>query len=380
MNVTVDEILKRNIFDKCTLIAGKKGVKNIIKSVGILDYEIENMDNSKFDNGEFLITSLLEIKNKPEMLEKIVFKLVELGVSGLAIKKIYYKNISDNVKKIADKNSFPIIMFEDTFFENIIIKIDEINKEKKICEKNTNLIKKILKGEYRDNHVEEIAKNININFCANCFVAYFKLKNKRYLDVVDKVGRIVNLNYSSIIMYKEGFLLIYTSEKKNFELNNLIGNISKIYSEDTILGIGVSMKYNSLEKLYYAINESLFSYYYSMINDRKTSYYDELGLYQILLPNIKNKWIEKFYNSRIKKIIDYDLKNKTGLIDTIDAFVNNNGNYKKTAYETSQHINTVRYRIDKVYSLIGQGKHFEILAIIMFFHKIMLFDEENNLF
>jgi sugar diacid utilization regulator len=181
-------------------------------------------------------------------------------------------------------------------------------------------------------------------------------------------------------MYKEGFLLIYTSEKKNFELNNLIGNISKIYSEDTILGIGVSMKYNSLEKLYYAINESLFSYYYSMINDRKTSYYDELGLYQILLPNIKNKWIEKFYNSRIKKIIDYDLKNKTGLIDTIDAFVNNNGNYKKTAYETSQHINTVRYRIDKVYSLIGQGKHFEILAIIMFFHKIVLFDEENNLF
>src|SRR5690554_3573713 len=98
MALTVLEVIKLDIFKNFRLVAGHRGLDNIVEKIGILDWEFVNKIEglrveSEFTKGEFVLTSLLFAKDKPELIIEAVKYLEESQICGLAIKNIYYDDL-----------------------------------------------------------------------------------------------------------------------------------------------------------------------------------------------------------------------------------------------------------------------------------------------
>lgn len=86
MFITIHEALQIESLKSFKIVAGRTGLTNKIKKIGILDYETEHLIEKNFVEGEFVISSLLVIKDNVEALYKLVKKMISVGVGGLALK------------------------------------------------------------------------------------------------------------------------------------------------------------------------------------------------------------------------------------------------------------------------------------------------------
>jgi len=99
--------------------------------------------------------------------------------------------------------------------------------------------------------------------------------------------------------------------------------------------------------------------------------YDKLGPYTLFLNNDPQEMAE-YVGLKLGPIIEYDNQHKTDLLYTLKLFFEHNQNRKKTAEACFVHLNTIKYRLQTIFSLIEideqNGKTmFELnLAIYMF--------------
>jgi predicted transcriptional regulator len=130
MAITVYEALELEILKGFKVIAGKKGLSNKITHVAVWDYETGDLIAENFSQGDFALSSLVAIKDSIEELYGIVERMIAVGISCLAIKDIYFKHIPDEVIKLADKKHFPIMIFSNTFTEDVIVYVNKAIDEK----------------------------------------------------------------------------------------------------------------------------------------------------------------------------------------------------------------------------------------------------------
>jgi hypothetical protein len=378
MSITINEALELKLLKNFKVIAGEKGLNKEINRVGILDHETPEMIENFFLQGELLLTNLLLIKDDINMLYSMVDKMIKVESSGLAIKNIYFNEIPPEVVQLADESEFPILMFSETYLEDIITTVMNAIKEK--SETNTLSLKldNILYSNLDHVIIKKIAYEINGNFKEKNIVAYCKRidgRNTTYLDSYRSIHE--NKPANKIISYKGGTIFINTFENVDPE------NASKIVlrrlqeigiSEDQYF-IGISSLYHKLGELKFSINESLYAYKNSLIYQKKLSYFNNIGLNRILLPVIENPWIIKYHDEMIEPIIVHDNKYETELLKTAITYIENNGDIKATASELFQHGNTIRYRIDKIRKILNldtDSSHFyEELALAIRIYNII---------
>lgn len=380
MSITVQEALELEDLKGFQVLAGRTGLTNEIKKVGILDYETKEMIEKNFVEGEFVITTLLIIKDKIEELYEIVEKLIMVGVSGLAIKNIYFNRLPDRVLELANSKSFPILLFSEVYFEDVITSvINAINgKEESLA--LALKIDNILYSNLNNVMIKRIAHEINSDFREKNMVAFCKRKNSEESMITGSLSRIENdksfNKYNKIIPYKEGYLIINTFE--NIDLSDLakfilsrlesLGFTSKQYF------IGISNFYERLDELNVSIKESMYAFKYSMIYGRDVSFFNKIGMNKILLPLLDNPWVQRYYDELITPLLIYDRKNDTELLKTAIIYIENNGDIKATAKELFQHNNTIRYRIDRIYKILNRNcdiEHFyEELAVAIRIHNL----------
>ena len=77
-------------------------------------------------------------------------------------------------------------------------------------------------------------------------------------------------------------------------------------------------------------------------------YYSNLGLYKLLMSIDDEDVLRDYYDTTIKPILDYDLVNKTELVDLLRCYLKNDGSVNKTADEMFVHRNTINYKINKI--------------------------------
>ena len=137
MAITILEAMKLPTLKDFELIAGYRGLDREIQRASILDYEYEKSLSDKpiqtyFEKGDFVISSLIYAKDDPSLILESVKGLVSDGVSGLAVKNIYYDVLPEEVIKYANQMDFPIFMFDKkgSYYEDIVTEIYDKNKEK----------------------------------------------------------------------------------------------------------------------------------------------------------------------------------------------------------------------------------------------------------
>ncbi|MFP8644008.1 PucR family transcriptional regulator [Priestia aryabhattai] len=76
--------------------------------------------------------------------------------------------------------------------------------------------------------------------------------------------------------------------------------------------------------------------------------YQELGIYQFLDVILDKRVQDQFENHSLKKLIDYDLRHNSNLVETLEVFLNNDNNINEAAKELNVHMNTLSYRLKRI--------------------------------
>lgn len=387
MSITVFEAMKLDTFKKFKLVAGHRGLENRVNVAGILDYEFDVEKEEQFYKGQFLkdqfvISSLLFAKNNPDRILIALKYLVQDGVSGLAIKNIYYDNLPQEVIDFANDNLFPIFIFDNSvFFEDIITEITDRIRFAQNYELMESKIGFIIKKNVSKATIRELSLEINNYFQEYFFVIYCKEKkylgDDRLISILDKFKFNRNIkNNTSLLKYKGGILIISTYERleKSSLKDNVYNFVSLIGLNRVDYFIGVSNYHHTLEEMDKGINESIFAAGVSNMAPVTLQFYSDIGIYKILLPYTKDYWFQNFYDEIILPIKKHDELYHTEMFHTAVKYIENDGNKKATADSLFIHENTVRYRINKIKEILYmkelEGSFYEQLSIAVKLYKI----------
>jgi len=379
MHLTIGEALDLEILDGFKVLAGKKGLSNPILNVAVWDYETGDLIEENFRRGDFVLSTLVAIKDNIGALHENFQLLIDVGISALAIKPIYVDEIPEDVIKLAEKNNIPLMIFIETFTEDIIVEVNKAIVEKEGYQKLTMKIDDILFLNLNEDTIRGIARKINPHFMENNMVAFCRKKNKAKSMInfskeeVEEIG-------CKVIPFKNGHLVINTFEKYDrkeigktmFRRLEWLGFTQKDYV------IGVSGLYERLGNLNYSINESLYAFRYAKIYKRDVSFFNDIGINRIILPIMDNPWVMKYYNGMVEPLLEYDRENETELLKTAIVYIENNGDIKATAEELFQHGNTIRYRLDRINKIVSENfncEHFyEELAVMVRIYRMLKSD------
>jgi hypothetical protein len=107
--------------------------------------------------------------------------------------------------------------------------------------------------------------------------------------------------------------------------------------------------------LYRAGKEALLAANVAEAEGRSTLAFEDTGSYRLLLPAMSEDpgELERFYEETVRPLAAYDEQYETELVNTIEAYLSNDGNVTPTATQLFTHRHTIRYRLERVRELCG---------------------------
>lgn len=169
-------------------------------------------------------------------------------------------------------------------------------------------------------------------------------------------------NLISRIFGDEGFLIYETHDKIFifFCVEGVIGvdmiadklsAFCRYYNKKVKLSYCVSRVYNQIRDIPKMYDECCITSLFS--KEGSVMYYDLLDTVKLLYPLKEDKQVLEHYHNTISKLEDYDEKNGSELLNTLEAYFKYNMNKKEVAEKMHIHIETLRYRLKKIESLTG---------------------------
>jgi len=382
MSVTVKSLLTLEVFQNAILLTRDDTTNRIVKSVSVSDCPVyeDLIDQNIFSYGDFYISSLNLYTNDPDSLAKAIDIMIAAKSSGLCITDEYYESMPPFIVEKCNKANFPMIQIsKDITYAQIIRQITEsiISDQSYLIKVNT--VNELLNGHYTGNEKLNLIQRLNPYF-RSCFKVFFigEFTNKKYKEhFIDALNE--HSSWFSI-PYSQGILAILSFSETDSDIRYRKFNEMTSYLLDQAysLGnpvIGISKHHQALHRIDEGIRESLFAMKSSPYTRERILYYDKLGSIRLLIALKDHREMVNYYNLTIKKILDYDASYQQDLFKTLQQYVRNDADYKRTASESNQHENTIRYRINKIRTLLNLEKEniqfYETISIGLKIHDIL---------
>lgn len=127
---------------------------------------------------------------------------------------------------------------------------------------------------------------------------------------------------------------------------------------DFQIGIGKSVKgYQRLKESYHEASQAI--KYIEIVRlvtgdkNKSVVHYSNLGFFQIFGEIDDMTKLERYIPETLKKLYEYDDEHKGELIPTLQMFLSNNQNIRKTAGAMFVHYRTISYRMEKIKEITG---------------------------
>lgn len=360
MSITIETLCKNEHLRGLEVIAGNQGVKNVVTSGGIADYEFcTDLDHSEFDYYKpksFVMSSLLFAKNEAEAILPAIIYLKEHDISAFGYKTVFFESLPKEVLEYADKNDFPIIKIPlRVFMDDIIFEIAEaVRTDDENFFSETNLAK-MIDDELPKSQLYYFTKNISLKFKDYAICAYIKGDAEHFRPNIERYMNSFYLNHSLstkalICPYHDGLFAILTSRHNNpqhFEL--ILKELLEFLSlDENKLCISCSQIHYPYEDLDICFRESYQTYLASVASGQNFRYYTHIGTYQFLVPQMDSKLMRNYMRNYISPLQD-----KPELFDTLKEYVLCQGEIFTTADKLCCHHNTIRYRISKIKEILS---------------------------
>ncbi|MEG6523690.1 PucR family transcriptional regulator [Desulfotomaculum sp. 1211_IL3151] len=378
MGVSIRDALTLDVLKDAQIIAGQRGFDKLIKRVSVVECPDCEDYKGLLREGDFFLTSFYAVKDDPACLAMTVKTLIESGSSGLCVLDLYMTDLPEEIKVMADRKRYPILMVSrDLPYAEIITEIMDLiiqNKENIIIEMQVD--KLLLEKDIHN--LRGLARQINPKFQEYVAAVYCTGK-KGICRLTSKLREsFKELPGWSLLSYKDG-ILILISTPKQLEHSHLIKEQN--YLSQTIEGyvkefnLGISRHYRGLESLGICIKEALHANSLGeKVLGQKITNYKDLGVYRILSVVKEAPEVKEFHDEMILPLQEYDSKSNTNLFKTALSYIENDGDVNKTAQELFQHKNTIRYRLTKIKEILNmeglEGSFYEQLAVAVKIHKM----------
>lgn len=184
------------------------------------------------------------------------------------------------------------------------------------------------------------------------FHGIYFLKEKQSTVEMPEIRKYIEYTFGNGFLFNtsnDGIVVFLPLEKE--DVKELVKKIDKKFnSEYPQIKIGISLKKDSFKKLQIALDESK---QIAKIASEKISFLEELPGERFLLDAAENEEIMGYFKNLIDSIKTYDEEHGTELLKTLNTYVANDLKRQKTAEIMHIHIETLRYRLNKVEELIG---------------------------
>jgi hypothetical protein len=368
MTVTFTEILQLPLFSKATILTGEKGLNREIRRINFMDMPLD-ADDGLTMSGDLFINSLFLVKDDPKMLEAWFDFYVRTNCAGVILINEYMQDLPAKIKQNLNKNNFPVILVDkDIPYAEIIMEVMELIYQEKTDTISKMQLDQLLSSNLSTEQVMELGKNVNPVFRKNyvsIFLTHSNQENENNGDTLNAIRNELCKNHKlQIVKYQSSLLVIVNFDdrlmydsSRDF-IKNVLGNHGPQFK------MGVSNIYQKKHEFHLSIREALSAFEYCQEMNTTLVQYSDLDIYKLLLSVNNAELLKNYYH---KYITPLQTKDQTDLLETLEVFIEFDGDYKKTSKYFNQHENTVRYRISKAKKLLNleqnQLKFIEILSI-----------------
>ena len=369
--IRVREALRLTPFQEFELQAGGGGLENEITNVTMLDYETDARDYSAFQRGDFILSSLYFAKNDESLILEAFRALAVKGISGFAIKTVYYFTISEPLRRLAEAANIPIFTFHTTSMEDIIIAVNDLMKERDQQVIYGRLLDQLLASPRDSSAAALLSHQLDEGLRPFCAAAYALLRPgfENHPLPSRESARFVPLDergqHYSLFLYRGGVLLLLSCQSPPEEAAAglaLRAKLQALRMTPQVCRVGIGLPCDTRKELDLCVEQSLFAARTAALWGRDVLSWSQLGSMQYLLPLLRSRTAVAAARLQAESLQGYDRRNSTALWDTLIAYVKNGGDFARTAQALYQHPNTVRYRIRKARQLWGEPEDFEFQA------------------
>lgn len=378
MGMICREILRLPTLQKLEPVAGMNGMNRQVRWF----YVAECFDDTReiidwLYGGELVFITGLGLKGDSETLVELVEKLNARNASGLVIYiGPYITDIPDQAAILADRLGFPVFRLP---WE---VKLVDVTRDlcgaiiqKEMEEKSLdNLLESILLNDsHIDEDVADRAAYYGYDLTGNCQVCIIDINNfstflkengirdeKNITDIKINLKGIVqetmlryNLKAPMTVKSDSVIILMKVQGSNTDILKRMMGDIRK-YTEKKLYGLdisaGVGNPYSEFTEMKKSFKEAEQALQISKLTgaDNNICFYNELGIYSLLLNIRDTQVLEKYYHTVLDPIVKYDSMNSSELLATLEMLIRENGNITTTAEKLFIHRNTLKYRIQKI--------------------------------
>ncbi len=372
MALRIEDIIKLKGLRGLQLVAGAGGTGRYVASAGILDYEYvcgaKSLASPLFDEGSFVISSLLFAKDQPELILPAVKALHEAGVSGFAYKTIFFDSLPPEATAYAEEHQFPIFRFGGgSFFENIIFEVMDAVQQDDARVLTNSRIQYILDHHLSAGEAQDLVRSLSLKFRQYACCAYIKPSAG---NPPLNIQQLLRSYYHSkelrekvmLGSYEGGIFLLMTAASPS---PDAFQTIYRSYLEvsglnHTHLAAGMSRVHPSHWDLPSCIQESFWAWKAlsaehtasqsgSLKKSSLLSFQDS-GIWQFLVPLHDQSAMTVYTDSCLMPLLE-----KPDLLETASVWIQCGGDLVQAADLLSCHQNTVRYRINRIRELIQSG-------------------------
>lgn len=362
-DITVLDILHLPIMANAELKAGQNGLSNIVSYVNVLDnyYDEEEADTTPVNFGQnFYLTSMYYGVDNEAYVVMLMKHFIDMKVSAICIIDEYLSELPGSAYELADAHQIPIIFIDRTTpYALIISSIMELKLSFQESELHENLIYELISPKCSESRKKEIIPMLNGNFhhyvaafyCLNTDLASNKItaiSNEVYL-----LNKLRENKFTLACHYKSGMLIIWSySMVKNRELTEEIQFIRRMMPNAVI---GTS-DFLPLDRIDEAILQASAAALSGIHDINGIVHFKDIGLSKLLIRLMSNQALEEYFNELYLPIMEYDRRYHSNLIETMMTFIECDLDHVKTGKSLHVHVNTVRYRLNKIRELIPYGK------------------------
>lgn len=363
--IRVSDLLSLNEFKEFRLIAGREGLDKVVMNSGILEHEGDSILKiaEAFTTGDFVVTTLFFGKMDVTYAEKCLVQLIDLGVSAIAIKGIYFQDLSDGFKQYADIQRVPIFIFADTFIDDIIFSVKSSLIRMNLSDMNEKIAERIIRQERIGPDVRIMAREMNPLFFDHVMCVYCHLKESAMGEVLSELMR--KMEYMGTLMsdpgkriaysffrYREGIFLFYTTEGADLKVEYILKFLDEVGVSARNFIIGISDPHNSIEELGICMKKSIYAYISCRLEGKSILQFRETGADQMILPFRNDYWTREYYDRLSEILIRYDKEHESNLMGTAVHYIQSNYDIVLTSKITFQHSNTIRNKLSKIRRLL----------------------------
>ncbi len=356
MSISFLDILEDDIFEGAEVLAGDGGLKHDIRRVSVFDcpYHEDMMEEGVVQEGDLFLSCLEQFPAGTEDITCFFEGMIKYKAAGLMIVPTGRTDlVSAHLADICRQADFPVIVVRrSNSYASIMEVVNRYIAIGSINEINAQKINRIRDGGLSAKENIEILNSINPELKENIVILSVEGRLHSVLFSME-LWRRYEENANDILVMGDTFTLILSGNDARQLKQRADSAAARIRERYSDYRIGFSRIYEK-RRIADALAESEDALRTSSLQGVSQYTYEPLSSLQLMMALRDSREARHFYEAYKDAVETKTSHEMAGeLLNTVELYVENHGDYKKTAEQINQHENTVRYRINRVRSALG---------------------------